>query len=104
ELFGKEYVVPGDPDIIKALKAERLLKQVYDKYGEDFGDKVEPEELVDLYKEAAKLYFGEEAVKEWYAHEEFNDTMLFTIMTWVIGEIRKNQEKLAEPPGKKSTK
>ena len=28
ELFGKEYVVPGDPDIIKALKAERLLKQV----------------------------------------------------------------------------
>jgi hypothetical protein len=104
ELFGKEYVVPGDPDIIKALKAERLLKQVYDKYGEDFGDKVEPEELVDLYKETAKLYFGEEAVEEWYAHEEFSDTMLFTIMTWVIGEIRKNQEKLAEPPGKKSTK
>ena len=104
ELFGKEYVVPGDPDIIKALKAERLLKQVFDKYGEDFANEVEPEELVGLYKETAKLYFGEEAVKEWYTHEEFNDTMLFTIMTGVIGEIRKNQEKQAGIPEKKSTK
>ena len=104
ELFGREYVVPGDPDIIRALKAERLLKQVHDKYGDDFANEVDPEELVDLYKETAKLYFGEEAVEEWYSHEEFNDTMLFMVMTWVIGEIRKNQEKLAGLPGKKSTK